>query len=194
MQCILFWHRRLALTLLTLIALGGALVAQQQPDPEPQEVGVLMKRSKPGHFQTLEIVNALKQSELGFFSGQQIYYTVPGRRSNVRFKPGEPVELYLKSFLDSSDPRAAFFPIRDPMRFTLFPSQEDGDDRRVMLEDNGFTTTNRKAGSPFNAQLYGQASFVLTPTSPLPPGEYVVQYPLDSEQGSRLFCFGIDSP
>lgn len=192
MQPLLLRRRPLLASLLALTLGLGGVAGAQPAEVEPQEVGVLMKRTAPGQFQSLEIVNALKQSEFGFFSGQQVYFTVPGRHSPVRFRKGEMVEFYLKSFLDSSDPRAIFFPIRDPMKFTLFPSEEEGDDRRVLLEDNGLTSTDRKAGAPLNARLFGSASFVLIPTQNLGPGEYVVRYPLDNECGSRLFCFGID--
>lgn len=196
----MFRHRCLAL------ALSLALLAGSQPPPapprdgsdppavavpEPEEIGVLMKLEKKG-FRSLEMHHAQQDSDFSFFAGQLTYLTIPGLTSPVRYAAGEPVEFFLRVFLDLSDPRAAFFPVKDPTRFSLFRAERERRDRRVVLKDEGLGDVRRFAGSPLLARLYGQSGYRLAPSHPLEPGEYVVKYSFSDDDRYRLFCFGID--
>lgn len=186
-----------ALTILLLAPVWGQPPRDASDPPaaavaEPQDISILTRKLPDSSFQPLEMHNTLAQTDLSFFSGQLTYFTVPGEHSNVRFRRGEPVEFYLKIFLDAADPRAAFFPVKDPSRFTLFPTERDGGDRRVLLSDQGWSDVKRFAGRPLIARLFGVSSFVLAPSAPLEPGEYAVKYTFEDDERVRLFCFAVD--
>lgn len=193
MRRVLLRHRRLFYALILLALVGSAVFAQPAGEAvEPTDIGQLSKRTAPNQFQPLELMNAVRQSDIAIFN-QLTYFTIPGKRSPVRFRKGEPVELYLRIFIDSSDPRAAFFPVKDPNQFQLHRTEEDGDNRRVLLASEGFDYSKAYAGRPLLARLFGQASFVLLPTEGLAPGEYAVKYSIPGESCEyRLFCFGVD--
>lgn len=159
---------------------------------EPEDVGIVFKRLPNGVFLPLEMHHALKDSDISFFSGQLTYLTIPNESSPVRFRRGEKIEFVLKVFLDSADPRAAFFPIKDPTRFSLFKMERERRDRRIVLRDEGFTDIRRNAGRPLLTRLWGQTSFLLTPSDALEPGEYALKYSFENEERFRVFCFGVD--
>lgn len=188
MQRFLLW-----LGCLTLLALTGPLATAAQPNlsTEPTEVGVLTRRIKTGSFQTLELCNSGVSSEFSIFLNGCTFYRIPGSHSSVRFTSQEPIEFFLRSFLDTSDPRAAFFPVRDPNLFELFQCEVEDESRKVILSDQGFASTTTMAGRPLTVKLAGSASFSLSPTGALGPGEYVIRYPLERDH-ARLFCFGVD--
>lgn len=178
-----------------------------EPAVEPEEVGILVKRTASNQFEPLEVLNVLPQSDTAFLANTLEYYTISGPHSTTRFRAGEPIEFYIKSFLDRDDPRAALFPVTDPTLFALFVTRPEGQDRRVVLDDDGSTSHAPNAGMPLLARLFGKASFMLSPTRPLAPGEYAIQYPLPGyaptpgsvhgpghgeSHASRLFCFGVD--
>ena len=196
----MFRHRFLALSL------AVARFGHTQPPPapprdssdppaaavaEPEEIGVLMKLGKAG-FRSLEMHHAQQDSDFSFFAGQLTYLTIPGTTSPVRFAARETVEFYLRVFLDLADPRAAYFPIKDPTRFSLFRAELEGRDRRVVLKDEGLGDVRRFAGAPLLVRLHGQCGYRLAPSHPLEPGEYVVKYNFPDDDRYRLFCFGID--
>lgn len=197
--------RALITTGLLLLVLGSHI--QAETVLEPEDVGVLVKRTASSRFEPLEVLNVLTQADTAFLGGTLQYYTIPGPHSTTRFRAGEPVIFYIRSFLDRDDPRAALFPTTDPTLFALFFTRPEGQDRRVVLDDDGSASHAPDAGLPLLARLFGHASFMLSPTRPLPPGEYAIQYPLPGyaptpgsvhgpghgeSHASRLFCFGID--
>ena len=109
----------------SLLLLGSLLVALSgwataQPATEPQDISVLMKRGAGGSFAPLEMRRAPRQVRGSLFGSTDSFLSVPGLASSVRFRAGEPVEFYLKVYLSTTDPRASFFPLRDPTKFTLF--------------------------------------------------------------------------
>lgn len=173
---------------------GSALA--ETPLLEPQDLGVLLYRQGDS-FPPLELQSAVRQERAPFFSTvSEEYLVVPEARSPVRFRAGDGLVFYLRVFLNDSDPRAAFFPLRDPTRFRLVEMQSHKDERRMTLVKSGFTYTNRQVGRPLLVRLYGEQCFQLTPSDPLPPGEYAVKYLLEDEdfdgEQFELFCFGID--
>lgn len=159
---------------------------------EPGDIGILMQNTRQG-FRSLEFHQALKDSDFSFFAGQKTYLTIPGSRSTVRYAPGEAVLFFLTVYLDSSDPRAAFFPVKDPTRFALYRVELDSDKRRIVLRDEGLTSVRRDAGRPLIARLFGKSSFQLAPSEALEPGEYAILY-RDHGDDERflVFCFGVD--
>lgn len=198
----MFRHRFLALSL--ALSMWGQSQTLPTPAPgkdasdppaagfaEPDEIGVLMKLEKKG-FRSLEMHHAQQDSDFSFFAGQLTYLTIPGTNSPVRYSAKEPVEFYLRVFLDLADPRAAYFPVKDPTRFSLFRAEREGRDRRVVLKDEGLGDVRRFAGAPLLARLYGQCGYRLAPSHPLEPGEYVIKYTFSEDDRYRLFCFGID--
>lgn len=184
------------LAALALTALLGGAVPAETPLVEPQDLGVLLYR-KNDSFPPLELQSAVRQERSPFLSTvSEEYLVVPGSRSPVRFRAGEGIIFYLRVFLNDSDPRAAFFPMRDPTHFKLVELQSDKEERRMTLVKTGFTYTNRQVGRPMLVRLYGEQCFQLTPSEPLPPGEYAVKYLVEDddsdEEQFELFCFGID--
>lgn len=195
MRSLLLWAGCLTLTLSLGTPLRAEEGAPSSPPAvsEPEDVGVLVRRLGKDRFRPLEMHHAQQESDFGFFAGQLTYLTVPGERSPVRFAPGEPIEFVLRVFLDSSDPRAAFFPVKDPTRFSLYKMERERRDRRVILRDEGFTDIKRNAGRPLLIRLFGESCFLLSPGDPLEPGEYAIKYSFEDHDRVRLFCFGIDA-
>lgn len=115
----------------------------------------------------------------------------------MRFKVNTPIVFYLRVFLDESDPRAGFFPLRDPTKFKLVELNADKEQRKMTLVKSGFTYTKRQVGRPLLVRLYGEHCFQLSPSEALAPGEYAVKYLRESEDSDEeeqfeLFCFGVD--
>lgn len=182
----------------SLLLLGSLLVALSglgwtQPAAEPQDISVLMKRGAGGVFAPLEMRRAPRQVRGSFFGSTDSFLSVPGLASPVRYRTGEPVEFYLKVYLSTTDPRASFFPLRDPTKFTLFRLESKEDHREVVLSESGVLYTNREGGSPLLVRLFGESSFVLSPTSPLTPGEYALSYNgEDCGDNPVVYCFGVE--
>lgn len=170
----------------------------ESPLMEPQDLGVLLYR-QGDHFPPLELQAAMKQERSPFLStSSEEYLVVPGARSPVRFKQGDGIVFYLRVFLDDSDPRAGFFPLRDPTKFMLVKlNVVDKKERRLSLVKSSFTSTTRQSGRPLLVRLYGEQSFQLSPSEALEPGEYAVKYLREDEDYNDdeqfdLFCFGLD--
>lgn len=159
---------------------------------EPQDLGVLLRKNGAA-FQPLELQRALKQERTPIFSTvQSTLLVVPGSRSPIRFSATQKVELYLRVFLNDSDPRAAFFTMRDPNKFSLVQLKSEDEERQIALTEIGLTYVNRQAGRPLLVRLFGEHSFLLTPSEPLAPGEYAIKYQQEDSEKYDLFCFGID--
>ena len=186
----MFCRRRLLQALIFLPLLAWAEVA---PATEPEDVGILFRWDSQ-KFRSLEMHNAVASSDIDFFSGQLTYITIPGPRSECRYPSGASVDFYLRVFLDLADPRAAFFPVKDPTRFAIFRLEKERNDRRLLLKDEGLTDTRRFAGAPLLARLHGSTSFRLAPSEALTAGEYAIKYSFPEEERFRLFCFGVDGP
>lgn len=173
-----------------LVALSGWGLAQ--PVSEPQDISVLMKRAANGSFTPLEMHRALRQTRGSFFGSTDSFLSVPGGASNVRYRSAESIQFFLKVFLSTTDPRASFFPLQDPTKFTLFKLQAKEDRREVVLTESGALYTNREGGSPLLVRLFGESSFVLAPTSPLGPGEYALSYNPEGCDNLVVYCFGVE--
>jgi hypothetical protein len=182
----------------SLLLLGSLLVALSgwagaQPTAEPQDISVVMKRVAGGAFTPLEMRRAPRQIRGSLFGSTDSFLSVPGLASTVRFRANEPVEFFLKVYLSTTDPRASFFPLRDPTKFTLFKLDSKEDHREVVLSESGVLYTNREGGSPLMVRLFGESSFVLSPTSPLPPGEYALSYNVEGcGDNPVVYCFGVE--
>lgn len=173
-----------------LVALSGWGPAQ--PVSEPQDISVLMKQAGSGAFAPLEMHRALRQTRGSFFGSTDSFLSVPGGASSVRFKKTETLQFFLKVFLSTTDPRASFFPLQDPTKFTLFRLQAKDDHREVVLTESGALYTNREGGSPLLVRLFGESSFVLTPTTPLAAGEYALGYDVEHCDNLIVYCFGVE--
>ncbi len=182
--------KRLATALLFFLLV--TLTVFSQPLTEPQDLGVLLRKNGE-MFHPLELQRALKQERTPIFSTvQSTLLIIPGTRSPVRFSASQKIELYLRVFLNDSDPRAAFFTIRDPNKFSLIQLKSEDEDRQIALTEVGFTYVNRKTGRPLLVRLFGEHSFLLTPSEALAPGEYAIKYQDEDTEKYDLFCFGVD--
>ncbi len=192
--------RRLLSLLALLVLTSGTTWAQETSAnevPEPQDLGVLLHLQNQT-FVPLELQSAVKQDRTSFFaSTSEEFLVVPGAKSSIRFKVNTPIVFYLRVFLDESDPRAGFFPLRDPTKFKLVELKADKEQRKMTLVKSGFTYTKRQVGRPLLVRLYGEHCFQLSPSEALEPGEYAVKYLRESEDSDEegqfdLFCFGVD--
>ena len=189
------------ISLLTvLLMLSGNVCWAKSPrnasTSEPQDIGVLLYLTGR-NFVPLELQTAIKQDRSLIFSATtEEFLAIPGAKSPVRFKTNAAIVLYLRVFLDESDPRAGFFPLRDPNRFRLVRLENDGEQRKITLVKSGLTYTKRQLGHPLLVRLYGEHSFQLSPSEALAPGEYAIKYERDENESEAdqfdLFCFGID--
>ena len=168
-------------------------LALPQAVDEPQDIGVLLRKVAKG-FAPLEIHRAGVQTHVGLFSPVQQKLVIPGARSPVRFAAGQPVEFYLRIYLNDSDPRAAYFPVRDPNQFSLYRLQQEDEERELLLSESGMSYNKGEAGRPLLIRLFGQHSFQLVPPEPLTPGEYALKFLPAADQGYDVFCFGVDAP
>ena len=189
--------KQLGLILLFFHLSSSTIWAQDAETPEPQDLGVLLYL-KDGIFFPLELQSAVKQDRSPFFStSSEEFLVVPGPKSPIRFKANTPFVMYLRVFLDESDPRAGFFPLRDPTRFRLISLEADKEQRKMTLVKSGLTYTKRQVGRPLLVRLYGEHCFQLSPSEALEPGEYAIKYQREDEDGDEqdqydLFCFGVD--
>lgn len=183
--------RSILLLCCLLVALSGWGLAQ--PVAEPQDISVLMKQATGGVFSPLEMHRALRQTRGSFFGSTDCFLSVPGSASNVRYRKAEPIQFFLKVYLSTTDPRASFFPLQDPTKFTLYKLVSKDDHREVVLSESGALYVNRDGGSPLLVRLFGESSFVLAPTTPLAPGEYALSYnPGDNNDNLVVYCFGVE--
>lgn len=173
-----------------LVALSGLTLAQ--PVNEPQDLAVLMRQGANGSFTPLEMHRALRQMRDSFFGSNDIFLRVPGPTSSVRFRSTEAIQFFLKVFVSTTDPRASFFPLQDPTKFTLFKLQPKDECREVVLTESGALYTNREGGSPLLVRLFGDSSFVLAPTTRLAPGEYALGYDVEHCDNLVVYCFGVE--
>lgn len=192
-----FWKILLAFLLLSS-SVSFAQKRDKTTPSEPQDLGVLLFL-KSGNFVPLELKSPVKQDRSHFFSAtSEEFLVIPGPKSPIRFKTKAAVVLYLRVLLEEQDPRAGFFPLRDPTRFRLVRLDADQEQRRMSLVKSGLTYTDRQVGRPLLVRLYGENSFQLSPSEALEPGEYAIKYQRDVEDSSKdetfdLFCFGLDS-
>ncbi|MBX3169020.1 MAG: hypothetical protein KF760_16550 [Candidatus Eremiobacteraeota bacterium] len=159
---------------------------------EPEDISVLMKRAADGSFAPLEMHRALRQTRDSFFGSSDVFLRVPGAASGVRYRNSEAIQFYLKVFISTTDPRASFFPIQDPTKFTLFKLQAREEHREVVLAESGALYTNREGGSPLLVRLFGDSSFQLSPTTRLAPGEYALGYDVEHCDNLIVYCFGVE--
>jgi hypothetical protein len=181
------FFRRVLVFAFAVVVLAGA-----EPVAEPQDISVLMKRTAGGGFVPLEMHRALRQSRGSLFGSMDSFLSIPGSTSAVRFKAAEPIQFYLKVYMSTTDPRASFFPLQDPTKFTLFKLDSLEERREVVLTEAGLLHVNRDGGSPMLVRLFGDSSFVLAPTQSLGAGEYALRYGgLDCDD-MVVFCFGVE--
>ncbi len=160
---------------------------------EPEDLGVILFQTTQG-FTPLEVQRAVAQDRSPFFSTvEERLLLLPGNQSPVRFRVQEPLEFYLRVFLNDADPRAGFFPLRDPNLFSIIRFERQRGERKFSLVRAGVTFVDRDVGRPLLVRLFGEHSFIMTPAQPLDPGEYALMY-RDELYGQAydLFCFGID--
>jgi len=112
---------------------------------------------------------------------------VPGGRSPVRFRAGEPLDFVVRSRFATSavDPTAMYW---------LRKLAAKGDNRELLVTAGHATpvgafmkTTLTEGVLPVEFARYGSSSYRMT-TPALPPGEYAVS----RAYSQAVFCFGVD--
>lgn len=176
--------------LLLLLLLVPALAEPPLGILEPQDLGaIFLLRPTPTELVPLEARRAVYEYNTGFLSGSEELKIREGR-STVRFKIGEPLEFVVRTVLPEADNRT--YDSQDPKEFNLYKLETGRTERRLILSEAGLGGSNSAPGAYLvRVRPYGQGSFLLLPTEPLPAGEYAFRYGRGSE-ALDLFAFGLD--
>jgi hypothetical protein len=175
----------------TAALLGLASVAAAAPAPKapvgPDYNGVFEGRKvDSGERLILERTTPAQRSKIRAFGygGASVYVEIPGATSSVRIPAGQKVEFVVRVPDQETDPNTT-------IKFLSF--KKVGATRAYQMANVGAMglrtkMTQNDNAVAFNAEKYGPKFFKITPSQPLAPGEYCLNY--SSEQAS--FCFGID--
>lgn len=126
-----------------------------------------------------------KSKALGFGGGSG-GYELKGGKSPVRFQAGSKMEFVV---------RVESFKRSPADILQLLTLKEKKDKRELITTKIGpigtRSTVDPAAGAiAFTAHRYGDSSFKITPSSPLPAGEYAIQ--MTTVAPGTFFCFGVD--
>ena len=180
-------RRSILLTLSCFFLFAITAAASADADNEPQYVGNFAAMGKDGKYIALERVTAevvTRVRALGF-GGGETHVSVSGAASPIRFKVGEPIEFVVK--VASQD--------KDPLGFVQFYRLKVSHRNRILPAANvgafGLKATSQVHSSDvtYSATKLGTDFFVITPLTPLQPGEYALSTVEDGQVG---FCFGVD--
>jgi hypothetical protein len=177
-------RRWLPMTATWLIA--ASLSAQEPAIPVPQYDEVFYRYDRAaGKLLELERRTAslfLKPKAMGLGGYQGVLY-LKGARSPVRFREGDPLE-----FVIALPQRAEPHPVQ-------FFAMRQADDRREVIPS---TPSKLAAGASKDAvdlgtvqyeiRKYGESGWLITPSTPLPPGEYTLSLPT----GNLGYAFAVD--
>lgn len=176
-----------ALTFVVALACGPAWSWGQASFPEPEFVGQVVGRqgeaSEPLTLERQTTQSRATVRALGFGGGSAIAYW-NGAHSPVRMAQGEQARFYVRLPADGSDPAANV----NLYRITTNGQRREIELARVNPLGIGMRTNSGDFLVPLTASRYGTGSAVLTPTTPLPPGEYVVGF----KDGNTGYLFGVD--
>ena len=115
--------------------------------------------------------------------GSYTYFKLKGPKAPVRFKEEQPLAFIVRASSQQIDPQTIV------RLYKLYV--EDGD-RRLEAESGGLFVVSLKMHESlidFSGEKYGASSFKITPTGPLPAGEYAF-----AALGNKdWFCFGVDA-
>jgi hypothetical protein len=145
---------------------------------EPETIGVIYWRDPANN----TLVPLDRQTAATKASGAftvKIRIQLKGQKASVRLK-ADPKPEFIVQLANGVDPN----------KFRLYPFKISGDKREsVVGTASAFGGTKLDQGTfSFNVTKYGQNSYKLIPTQPLPEGEYAFNAPDSNE----AFCFGID--
>ena len=178
--------RILGLSIMLIVAACSVLAQESVAEPDMADV---FYRLDTGKLVPLERqATAYKGGAHGFVvMKMKMGATLPGGKSPVRFKAGEPLEFVVKSLLSGaySDQAALYF---------LRQLEAKKNQRELTTTKGTFTpiggsaTTAPLAGVlPVEFAHYGTGS-LLVKTAGLRPGEYAI----GRNYGPFAFCFGVD--
>lgn len=128
-----------------------------------------------------------KTKALGF-GGGRLGYELKGGKSPVRFHAGSKMEFVV---------RVESFNKRSPEEILQLSTLKEKKDKRELITTKigpmgtGSTTDQAAGAVAFTAHRYGDSSFKITPSSPLPAGEYAIRMTVAP---GTFFCFGVDPP
>jgi hypothetical protein len=150
---------------------------------EPEDISVVHYLDAKNQPIPLEMHRAQFQSRDRAFRGSQEMLIVAGTTSPVQFHEGEVPRFVVQVLL----------PMQLPTEYELFPLviRKKERQRAVVLTDQGFWTENGSRGFHLRVRRYGQNSFLILPSSPLPPGEYAFKYGLAAWKSKDLYCFTV---
>ncbi|WP_309717880.1 hypothetical protein [Armatimonas sp.] len=181
-------------TLAFMIALGAMLPIQtpqtsgSQPPAlsgiqEPEDISVIHYLNTKNVPIPLEMHRAQYQTRDSAFRGSQETLVISGTTSPVQFTEGELPTFVVQVLL----------PMQLPTEYELFPLviRKKENQRAVILTEQGFWTDTGSRGYHLRVQRYGQNSFKIISSSPLPPGEYAFKYGLSASKSKDLYCFTI---
>jgi hypothetical protein len=169
-------------------ASNNGLDALPEKGPEPELLGVVYWLDR-GNNRLNELER--QQGQLAvkgtnplnptiIFKGPRGIQEIEGKRSPVGFASGSKPTFVFRAN-QNVDPRGQ----ATIVTFTVKKKTRE----LTTLKMGGLfgSPTTRQESVPFQASHYNESSIVITPTTPLPPGEFGV-----SLHGSIFFCFGVD--
>lgn len=125
-----------------------------------------------------------KARALGF-GGAKVYLHWPTQTCAVRFNSARLPKFAVRVASTQKDPHEII---------KLYKLEVAKDGRRLSMASTGVlgisskSTTEQNAVG-FSAQVFGKSSLLITPDSPLAPGEYV----FSSTDSQNSYCFGVDA-
>lgn len=180
--------KRLTIIGASIIACAASLsFAKQQTVPEPQFEGAFSYWDAPTKSyiglprETPE--SKTKVRALGFGGGSS-YLQWPTATCAKRFSTAKPPQLAVRVQSTQKDPH-------DIVQFFKVESSKNGRKLKIAsvgaLGLGGKSTMSEHAVG-FSASVMGRSSLLISPDSPLAPGEYI----LSSSDSQNSYCFGID--
>jgi hypothetical protein len=169
--------------------LSGQTVVENKPK-EPEYANQFFLLDKAGNLAPLERETAgIKSKVKGFgFGGAKVMRTVPNEHSSVRVA-GNEARFVVRLERHDIDPASVvqFYSLK-----TVKGARE-----LATMEAHPFTgtkTTTQGSAIAFEAKRYGDASAVVVPLQPLPPGEYLLTAsPKENGGDAVVYCFAVDS-
>jgi hypothetical protein len=173
----------IGLALLAAVALPAAALSQIRGSA-PQYQGAF-EAVVDNSYVPLERGTGMMQASAKMLGGAQTYYGFGGGKSPVRFQSSQRPYFVVKAETYDTDPADSLF---------LYALTSKGGERRLVIMDRGIygsaklDTTASKYRVSVSYEKAGPGLMKLTPSGPLPRGEYM----LTVSMPSKGFLFGVD--
>jgi hypothetical protein len=152
---------------------------------EPEYAGVFYLYADGNRSELERQTGQIKAKGNILTSSAKGYFTVPGKKSPVRFAPRRTTNFLIRVSSTAHDPKS---------QIQLLSFESKGDSRRALVSEvssGGFrpkVSVRALSGIDYDVEKFGASSFKITLNQGLPAGEYCFR----SGESATLFCFGYD--